>query len=58
MQIKEVKVKFEENGKEYTFDCTDVYVNMGDRVVVDTARGQEIGEICSKFVFKEYDEQF
>lgn len=57
MQIKEVKVKFEENGKEYTFDCTDVYVNMGDRVVVDTARGQEIGEICSKFVFKEYDEQ-
>lgn len=55
MQIKEVKVKFEENGKEYTFDCNDNYVNIGDMVVVDTARGMEIGTICSKISFKEYE---
>ena len=56
MQIKEVKVKFEENGKEYSFDCSNVYVNLGDFVVVDTVRGHEIGMICSKVTFKEYHE--
>lgn len=53
MQIKEVKVCFEENGKGYSFDCSDVYVKMGDRVVVDTVRGLEIGTICSKVKIKE-----
>ena len=48
MQIKEVKVKFEENGKEYSFDTSNVFVRIGDRVVVDTARGQEMGTICSR----------
>lgn len=55
MQIKEVKVCFEENGKQYSFDCSRVFVNMGDRVVVDTARGLEIGTICSKVSFVEID---
>ena len=55
MQIKEVKVKFEDNGKEYTFDCSDAFVNVGDKVVVDTARGLELGEVCSRVAFKEYD---
>ncbi len=48
MQIKEVKVCFEENGKPYSFDCGRVFVNVGDKVVVDTSRGLEIGTICSK----------
>ena len=48
MQVKEVKVKFEENGKEYSFDTSNVFVRIGDRVVVDTARGQEMGTICSR----------
>ena len=48
MQIKEVKVCFEENGKGYSFDCSDVFVQMGDCVVVDTVRGEEIGTICSR----------
>lgn len=57
MQIKEVKVKFEENGKEYSFDCTDIYVNVGDKVVVETARGVEIGTISSKVKFVELDDE-
>ena len=48
MQIKEVKVKFEDGGKEYSFDCSDVFVKIGNKVVVDTANGNEIGTICSK----------
>lgn len=48
MQIKEVKVCFEDNSKSYSFDCGNVYVKMGDKVVVDTARGEEVGTICSK----------
>lgn len=48
MQVKEVKVCFEDNSKSYSFDCADVYVKMGDKVVVDTARGEEVGTICSK----------
>lgn len=51
MQIKEVKVCFDENEKGYSFDCSDVYVNIGDKVVVDTSRGQAIGTICSKVKF-------
>ena len=57
MQIKEVKVKFEENGKEYSFDCNNNYVNIGDRVVVDTARGQELGIVCSKVSYKEFENE-
>lgn len=56
MQIKEVKVKFDENGKEYSFDCSDVFVNIGDLVIVDTARGQEIGTVCSKVSYVYVDE--
>lgn len=56
MQIKEVKVKFEENGKEYSFDAAGVYVNIGDKVIVDTVRGNELGEICSRVQFKEVGE--
>lgn len=56
MQIKEVKVRFEENGKEYSFDTSDVYVRMGDLVVVDTVRGNEIGTICSKVSIKDVED--
>lgn len=56
MQIKEVKVRFEENGKEYSFDTSDVFVRIGDKVVVDTVRGQELGVICSKVAHKDAQE--
>lgn len=48
MQIKEVKVCFTQNGKAYSFDCSDVFVRYGQQVLVDTIRGIEIGTICSK----------
>lgn len=56
MQIKEVKVCFEENGKSYSFECSDVYVKMGDKVVVDTVRGPEVGVICSKVKIKHFND--
>lgn len=46
--IKEVKVCFTPNGKPYSFDCSNVFVRFGEKVLVDTARGVEIGTICSK----------
>ncbi|MBE7082538.1 MAG: stage 0 sporulation protein [Clostridiales bacterium] len=48
MQVKEVKVCFVPNGKQYSFDCTNAFVKYGEKVVVETARGLEIGIICSK----------
>lgn len=56
MQVKEVKVKFEENGKEYSFDTSGVFVRIGDKVVVDTVRGQEMGTICSKVSYVDANE--
>ena len=53
MQIKEVKVKFEEGGKEYSFDCSDVFVKMGNKVIVNTVNGDEVGTVCSKVSLKE-----
>lgn len=56
MQVKEVKVCFEENGKGYSFDCSDVFVKIGDKVVVDTVRGEEIGTICSRVKTVKYED--
>ena len=53
MQVKEVKVRFEDGGKEYSFDCSDVYVKIGDMVVVQTVNGDEVGTICSKVTVKQ-----
>lgn len=56
MQVKEVKVKFSENGKEYSFDCSDVFVKLDDKVIVETVRGLEMGTICSRVQVKEVDD--
>lgn len=53
MQIKEVKVCFTPNGKMYSFDCSNVFVKLGQQVLVETARGMEIGTICSKVSLKQ-----
>lgn len=53
MQIKEVKVCFTPNGKMYSFDCSNVFVKQGQQVLVETARGMEIGTICSKVSAKD-----
>lgn len=56
MQVKEVKVCFTPNGKAYSFDCSDVFVKYGEQVLVETARGMEIGTICSKVSVKNQED--
>ena len=59
MEIKVVKVCFVPNGKQYTFDVNDVYVKQGNEVLVETARGIELGTVCSKVFYcdeQEYGE--
>ncbi len=44
--IKEaVGVRFKRNGKIYYFDPSGIELKMGDKVIVDTARGMEMGEV-------------
>lgn len=43
-------VRFQKVGKLYHFDCTDqVEIGKGDHVVVETMRGQQMGEIVDFF---------
>lgn len=56
MQIKVVKVCFVPNGKQYTFDVNNVYVKQGSQVLVETARGIELGTICSKVFYCDENE--
>lgn len=42
---KIVGVRFKEAGKIYHFNPADFDINVGDRVVVETARGIEMGEV-------------
>ena len=41
---KVVKVKFRNSGRVYFFDALDFEINKGDGLVVDTARGNMLGE--------------
>lgn len=40
-----IGVQFQENGKMYYFDSSDTDVKTGDYVIVDTARGNDLGEV-------------
>ena len=42
---KYVSVKFKTTNKTYTFKTTDTSISDGDYVVVETQRGQELGEV-------------
>jgi len=42
---KIIGVRFKKPGKIYFFDPEDIEVNMGDKVIVETAMGEEIGEV-------------
>lgn len=46
-EIKLASVKFKSAGKVYYFS-TDLYLEKGDQVVVETARGLELGEISQE----------
>lgn len=45
---KVVSVRFKSGGKSYYFDPINFGIKLGDFVVVETARGQEYGEIVSE----------
>ena len=42
---KIVGVRFKKPGKIYFFDPEDLEINMGDKVIVETAMGEEFGEV-------------
>lgn len=52
---KVIGIKFKENGKVFNFSPIDEFVNIGDKVVVETARGLEIGVVATN-VYEENDE--
>lgn len=41
-----VGVRFKDRGKVYYFDPAEIQVNLGDRVLVETVRGVEMGDIA------------
>lgn len=48
MQVNEVKICFTANGNKYSFDPNNINLKIGDKVIVETARGLEIGTVCSE----------
>ena len=52
--LKIIGVRFKSVGKIYYFDPKDYDVKMGDKVIVETARGVECGEVA--LVDREIDE--
>ena len=42
---KIIGVRFKRPGKVYFFDAGNIDVNVKDKVIVETAMGQEIGEV-------------
>ena len=48
---KVVDIKFKKSGRFFTFDANNLELNIGDKVVVETQRGLEIGEVA-KGVYK------
>ncbi len=47
-----VGVRFIKAGRIYHFDTSDIELEVGDRVVVDTARGLEMGEVVKKDILE------
>lgn len=50
-----VSVRFTKRGKSYFFDPNGIEINVGDRLIVETAKGLDIGE-CSAGVHQVEDE--
>ena len=45
---KVIGVRFRDNGKIYYFSSEQFEVEVGQNVIVETARGVEYGRVCSK----------
>ncbi len=50
MQHTVVAIQFNRLGKKYYFDTANIAVNNGDKVVVETARGVELGFVVSNIM--------
>ncbi len=48
MSLKVVGIRFKRGGKKYYFDPLDYTLNEKDKVVVETIRGYEMGEVVEK----------
>lgn len=53
---KVVGVRFKPAGKIYYFDPTNVYLRIGDNVIVETARGLEYGTVASRVKYVSEEE--
>ena len=56
MQIKEVGINFEGQPKIYSFNPAGLNLKLGDYVVVDTARGLELGKVVTPIKEEEVKE--
>ena len=48
--MSKIGIKFVKGGKVYVFDNNNLEVQVDDKVVVETVRGLEIGEVCGGLV--------
>ena len=48
MQIKKVEISYTQGGKVYSFSPNNLDLHVGDVVVVDTSRGEELGFVTSE----------
>lgn len=53
MQVAKVDISYTEGGKVYTFSPNGLNLKVGDVVIVDTIRGQELGYVSSAIQYVE-----
>lgn len=56
MQINEVKICFTPNGKKYSFDSGNLELSIGQKVIVETVRGLDIGTVNSNVKLVDRDD--
>lgn len=57
-EYKVIAVRFKNDGKKYFFDPRDLELKMNDKVLVETIRGIEFGEVVSDIKYVTKDEVF
>lgn len=53
---KTVGIRFKSGGKIYTFDPQQIFLKVGDNVIVETARGLEYGYVAGKVTYVDESE--
>ena len=56
MQAKVVGIRFKPNGKIYDFSAGDKFLNIGDKVIVETVRGLDFGVVATPVKEKEIED--